>query len=453
VRRASGAARRGLFLALLVAASGFLLLGGLLAATLSWASFGWPEALAVGGLGLALASLWALLTLADGHFDDLERLTGDVLGAQDAGLLPARWADRQAFDLECRRLAEAVNLALASQRGRGGEPDARLAAVVSAVGEGLVTVTDSGLVSLVNAAGAAAFPRPATLGTSLYGLVHRDSLAAAEAAALAAGGTAEVRLALVDGGSLTVRATLLGEHGGLVLNLPATASGGPLLHDLTLHDRPLPAPATPETPLARLPVAVLDGETTGLAVDSDRLVSLAAIRLQGARLYRHLSLDLLVNPGVPIPRAATAVHGISNRMVEGAGDAGRALRAVAGFVEGCVVVGHNIGFDLALLAAEASRAGLAWSMPAALDTGHLAAALDPALTDLNLETLAARYAIEVEGRHTALGDCLVTAAVWQRLLRELEARGIATLAAAQAFARRAERLIRLQRQAGWVVPD
>jgi DNA polymerase-3 subunit epsilon len=453
-RRGERSTRRGLFLAVALAGAGLLALAATLLIALPWSPFGLEQGLALGGGALALVALWVLVTLLDSHFDDLARLTGDVLGTQDGGLLPERWSDPAWSTPEGRRLAQAINQGLARQRLGEERADERLAEVVAAVSEGLLVVTDSGLVSLVNAAAAALFDPPPQVGTSLYRLVHRDSLAEAEAAALQSHAVAEVILELVEGGRLPARVAHLEGQGGLLLSFAGVAAParGPLQHDLSLHDRPPELRPDGGTRLIDLPVVVLDGETTGLDVARDRLVSIAGVRMHGARLYRQISFDRMVNPGVPIPRGSTAVHGISDRMVERAPDAGQVLPELADFIGDAVVVGHNIGFDLALLAAEATRAGLLWRQPRALDTGHLAAALDPGLTDLNLDTLADRYSVRVEGRHTALGDCLLTAAVWRRLLRELEGAGIVTLAEAEAFARRAERLIGLQRQAGWMVP-
>ena len=453
-RRGHRSTRRTLFLVVALAGFGLLALATTLIVALPWSPFGLEQALALVGGALALLALWVLVTLLDSHFDDLARLTGDVLGTQDGGLLPERWSDPAWSTPESRRLAQAINQGLARQRLGGDRADERLAEVVAAVGEGLLVVTDSGLVSLVNASAAALFEPPPEVGTSLYRLVHRDSLAEAEAAARRGHAVAEVILELVEGGRLPARVAQLEGQGGLLLSFAGVAAParGRLQHDLSLHDRPPELRPEDGTRLIDLPAVVLDGETTGLDVARDRLVSIAGVRMHGTGLYRHLAFDRMVNPGVPIPRASTAVHGISDRMVERAPAAGQVLPELADFIGDAVVVGHNIGFDLALLAAEAGRAGLAWRQPRALDTGHLAAALDPGLTDLNLDTLADRYSVRVEGRHTALGDCLLTAAVWRRLLRELEGAGVVTLAEAEAFGRRAERLVGLQRQAGWVVP-
>ena len=121
---------------------------------------------------------------------------------------------------------------------------------------------------------------------------------------------------------------------------------------------------------------VLDSETTGLDVERDRIVSLGAVRLHGRRIYRALVLDELVNPGGPIPARATAIHGITQAMVAGAPAFAEIMPALADLIEGTVVVGHNIAFDLAMLARECALAGLDWQAPPTLDTLLLAADLD-----------------------------------------------------------------------------
>jgi DNA polymerase-3 subunit epsilon len=79
----------------------------------------------------------------------------------------------------------------------------------------------------------------------------------------------------------------------------------------------------------------------------------------------------------------------------------------------------------------------------------LAAALDPERTDLNLEVLAAEHGLPPEGRHTALGDALLAAGLFVRLVPLLEERGVRTFGEARAFAATARRVAALQRAAGW----
>jgi DNA polymerase-3 subunit epsilon/CBS domain-containing protein len=210
----------------------------------------------------------------------------------------------------------------------------------------------------------------------------------------------------------------------------------------------LPSPGG-HAPLIALPVLVLDFETTGLDVRSDRVVQVGALAMEGARFLEGDSLDLLVDPGMPMPAASEKVHGISDKMLEGAeGFTDIAPRLLA-LLAGRVVVGHHIAFDLAVLRHEAGRAQLPWREPPALDIGHLAGALFPELPDLGLETLASFLEVEVEARHSAMGDCLTTAGLWKALLDHLLARDVRTLAQAQSFAQRRQDLLLRETEAGW----
>ena len=104
------------------------------------------------------------------------------------------------------------------------------------------------------------------------------------------------------------------------------------------------------------PLAVIDLETTGLNVESDRIVeiSVLVIRPDGSRV----SKTRRVNPGVPIPPEATAVHGIRDADVA---DEPRFAQIAAGFLEflgDADLAGYNLrGFDLPLLTREFERAG------------------------------------------------------------------------------------------------
>lgn len=447
-----GSTRRALFLTLLVASAGVILVVTLAALTLAQfeALRGWRALVLLAGLALCLLALWILQTLLDGHFDDLKRVEGDILSAAQTGRLPLRPADF-ALSEEADHLAQTAQRAL-ERRQTQSSGDRRLGELLALVGEGLLVITDSGLVSLVNAAAQSALPKGVAPGHSIYAQLLRDDVMAVEAQARAAQRPVEASLRLVEGGSVRARVALLGDQSGLVISLLECQGWLPAVsHDLTLHDRPAEAtPPRADSALAELPLVVLDCETTGLDVTRDRIVSLAAVRLQGDRIFPHLSLDRLVNPGQAIPAASTRIHGISDKMVERAPPFAAHLPELVGFLQNCVLVGHNIGFDLALLAREAQLAGQEFVLPPTLDTGRLAAALEPKERDINLESIAKRLGIAVEGRHTALGDCLVTAEVWRRLLAQLEARGIHSLGQAQAFAQTAKAVVAVQRQRGWL---
>jgi DNA polymerase-3 subunit epsilon/CBS domain-containing protein len=205
----------------------------------------------------------------------------------------------------------------------------------------------------------------------------------------------------------------------------------------------------PAAPLLALEMVALDTETTGLDVAADRVVQIGAVRMRGGVVIAGATLKLNVNPGVPIPAAATRVHGLGDADVAGAPGPAEALARLAEFVAGAVVIGHNVHFDLAILRHEAARHGVEWPEPRALDTVLIASALTPGRVDASIEALALMYGIAVKGRHTALGDARAAAAILAAMLEPLRQRGIRTLAELEAFQSRSRALIDQQEKAGW----
>lgn len=92
-----------------------------------------------------------------------------------------------------------------------------------------------------------------------------------------------------------------------------------------------------------------DLETTGLHPVRDRIITATVVG------HRHADTDLLLNPGMPIDPAATAVHGITDEMASKGLDYAEGLIALGdaltnAWAHGAVVTGHNIlGFDLPML--------------------------------------------------------------------------------------------------------
>ena len=108
------------------------------------------------------------------------------------------------------------------------------------------------------------------------------------------------------------------------------------------------------------PLAFIDVETTGKRPRSDRIVELSVLRIQpdGSEEYK----SHRVNPEVPIPAAATEIHGITDADVAGEPAFRQYAKSVCEFLEGCDIGGFNaIGFDLPFLEAEFWRAGVEFS--------------------------------------------------------------------------------------------
>src|SRR6185503_18672918 len=202
------------------------------------------------------------------------------------------------------------------------------------------------------------------------------------------------------------------------------------------------------TPLIALDAAVIDTETTGLDPRSARVVELAMVRITGGRLDG-LSFRRLVNPGEPIPPTAKAVHGIDTAMVADAPAFAAAWPEFLVALGGAVVIGHTVGFDLAVLGRECERAGLAWRPPQTLDTRLLAEIAEPKLADFSLESLASWVGVEITNRHSALGDARAAADIFRALLPKLRERNIRTLAEAARACRSLTSVLEQQHRAGW----
>ena len=203
------------------------------------------------------------------------------------------------------------------------------------------------------------------------------------------------------------------------------------------------------TELARMDAVVLDTETTGLDVAQARIVQISAVRVAGGRVLADQTFDALVNPGVSIPPATTAVHGITDAMVATAPPFADIRPAFDRFRGDAVLIGQSIGFDLAVLLRETRRAGHRWQPPRFLDTKLLAAALDPEAGEQGLDALAAALGVPITDRHRALGDALVTAEIFVRLLPRLAAAGVRTIADAEACANSQTRIRARQTASGW----
>jgi len=208
------------------------------------------------------------------------------------------------------------------------------------------------------------------------------------------------------------------------------------------------------TPLIALPAMVIDVETTGLQVRSDRVVQIGAIAMIGDAEQETPRLDQIVDPEMPIPARVTRIHGLDDTCVTGAPRFSEVAPDLLAMLQGRCAIGHHVGFDLAILRHETARAGLPWRDVPMLDIAQLARALDPGMRDLELEAVLARLGVSVEGRHSAMGDCRATAKAWACLQASLRTAGIRTLGEAQALCALRGDGSHAEAEAGWAtLPD
>jgi DNA polymerase III epsilon subunit family exonuclease len=182
-----------------------------------------------------------------------------------------------------------------------------------------------------------------------------------------------------------------------------------------------------EESLRRLTYVAFDTETTGLEpAMGDEIIQLGAVRIVNGRIIPGEMIDQLIDPRRPIPESSAAIHGITGAMVTGQPTIDRVLPHFRHFVEGAVLVAHNAAFDMRCLQLKESLTGVRFDNPV-LDTLLLSTIVHPHQESHSLDEIAARLNLTNMGRHTALGDALVTAEVLLKLIPLLEAQGIVTL--------------------------
>ncbi|MBL8344625.1 MAG: 3'-5' exonuclease, partial [Rubrivivax sp.] len=162
-----------------------------------------------------------------------------------------------------------------------------------------------------------------------------------------------------------------------------------------------------------------------------RIIQIGATRIVAARLRRQETFDQLVDPERALSEAGIAIHGIRPEMLQGQPKLGAVLPAFHAFAHETVLVAHNAAFDMRFLQLAEADTGVRFEQPV-LDTLLLSAVVHPKQENHSLEAIAARLGVTVLGRHTALGDAMVTAEVFMKLVPLLEGMGIATLGQALA---------------------
>jgi len=158
----------------------------------------------------------------------------------------------------------------------------------------------------------------------------------------------------------------------------------------------------------------LDCEATGLDVATDAIIELAAVKFT---FDSHLeSFDSLIDPGQPIPEESIKIHHITEDMVKGKPKIKEVLPAFLKFIDGHIIVGHGIKFDIDMLvkAAKNNQVQCHLEKQVIIDTLRLARLYGQ--TSVNsLEILRKHFNITSEGAHRAMNDVLVNIEVFKQL--------------------------------------
>ncbi|CAO3408372.1 exonuclease domain-containing protein [Azospirillum largimobile] len=162
---------------------------------------------------------------------------------------------------------------------------------------------------------------------------------------------------------------------------------------------------------------VIDCETTGLSpAGGDRMVSFAAIELAEATPTGR-SLSLIFNPGRKSNPHALKVHGLPDHLLRHQDPFHSVAQDIRGFLDGAVLVGHNVGFDIDFLRHEFRLCGLSWAPVQSLCT--MQHARGQVAGRASLDAVATLFGIDVGIRarfHGAFVDAEITSRLFQKMI-------------------------------------
>lgn len=163
----------------------------------------------------------------------------------------------------------------------------------------------------------------------------------------------------------------------------------------------------------------LDCESTGLEPKQDRIVEIAAARFTFDKILQ--SFETLVDPECPIPETSQEIHKITQEMIQGKPKIATFLPEFLKMIEGHILVGHGIGFDIALIAAEAKRHQIPTQIEKQpyFDTLRMARLYGESPIN-SLQQLRQHFNIEPEGAHRAMSDVIVNIEVFKQLAKTYE---------------------------------
>lgn len=180
------------------------------------------------------------------------------------------------------------------------------------------------------------------------------------------------------------------------------------------------------TPLCDVTFCVLDIETTGSDRGGDGITEIGVVKVRGGEQLG--TFATLVNPGRAITPTVVVLTGITDHMVARAPRIETVLPALQEFIGDAVIVGHNVGFDMAFINTALRRSGREPFGGTVVDTLPLARRLvRDEVPDCKLGTLAQRFRLATRPTHRALDDAMATTELLHLLLERAAGLGVTGL--------------------------
>lgn len=181
-------------------------------------------------------------------------------------------------------------------------------------------------------------------------------------------------------------------------------------------------------PLSEIPFVAFDTETTGIKPKKDKILSIGAIKILDNIVYTNEHLELFVTQ-TQFDKDAVKVHGILKNGKENHLDEEEAIKLLLDFIKGTVLIGHHVGFDVAMINYALRRLNLPKLTNKLIDTGALFKKTIHQVNIVNheklhgLDELCEELKIPQEDRHKAAGDAYITAIAFLKIKSRLKKQG------------------------------
>lgn len=147
---------------------------------------------------------------------------------------------------------------------------------------------------------------------------------------------------------------------------------------------------------------VLDIETSGLNIQTDEIIEIGAIKVNGNSIEE---FHKLIKPNKPISIKISELTGISNALLNKSGsEISEALKQLKDFVEDYIIIGYNINFDMLFINKELRKLKLQTLNNNIKDLMALVKKNKPLLSDYTLSTVVNEYNIRGKVAHRAIQD-------------------------------------------------
>jgi DNA polymerase III subunit epsilon len=166
-----------------------------------------------------------------------------------------------------------------------------------------------------------------------------------------------------------------------------------------------------------------DLETTGTLPGVDQIVEIGAVRFDENGAPETI-FATLINPGIPMPEAASRVNGIKDDMLVGKPAVIDVLDAFAEFCGDDIMVAHNAAFDAQFLTADIKKFETASPRGVILDTLPLARKVYPGLANYKLGTLVQHLGIISTNFHRAEEDAAYCGQLFHKMVTRLSPNGV-----------------------------